>query len=377
MKYLIAILLLFNIPLAAVDSLDLDYEVVEDRVESQSQDFRLIKLASGFNNPWSMAFLPDGNMLISERAGDLYLFDFEKLVKVSGLPEIREFGQGGLLDLALHPNFERNKWLYFSYAGKNGREYGTVLARARLEGSELSNLQILFSINNFSNSNRHFGGRIAFDNEGFVYLTIGDRGERDRSQDTQDHAGTVIRLRSDGSIPDSNPFVKGDGAAEIFSYGHRNPQGMILNPISGDIWIHEHGAKGGDEVNILENGKNYGWPIISYGTHYDGTKIGVGTEAPGMEQPIVFWDPSIAPSGMMFYEGDKFPNWSGNIFLGALAKQHLRRLIIEGDQIVGQEVLLQSKIGRIRDVREGTDGFIYLLTDSNNGSLYKLEPISD
>ena len=351
-------------------------ELVRQRIDSKDAAFRLVRLVGGIPNPWSFAFLPGGDVLITQRSGKLWRLNGEgKTVEIGGLPEVLAAGQGGLLDILLHPDYAGKGWIYITHSVSTASGGATAVSRARLAGDRLTDTERIFTANNGGGTTRHFGSRLAFDNEGYLYVTLGDRGEDTRAQDTADHAGSTLRLFDDGSIPPDNPFAAGSsGADEIYSWGHRNAQGMVFDPVTERIWLNEHGAKGGDEVNILRKGANYGWPVISYGTHYSGAKIGVGTSASGMVQPELYWDPSIAPSGMEVYTGDAFPAWRGDLFVGALKAQQLRRLVRKGGEIVEQEVLLQGVIGRIRDVRQGPDGLLYLLTDERNGGLYRLEP---
>ena len=340
--------------------------------------FRAVTISDGLEHPWALAFLPDGRMLVTERPGRLRLIEKGRLnpTPVSGLPEITASGQGGLLDIVLHPDYRNNGWLYFSYVafGKGGM--GTRVARARLDGLQLKELEVLFRMNIGSMTGHHFGSRLLFDRAGFLYITVGERGDRRRAQRLNDHAGSVIRLHDDGRIPSDNPFVDlPDAAPEIFSYGHRNPQGMALHPQTGEVWLHEHGPQGGDELNLLHAGQNYGWPVITYGVEYGiGIPIGEGTHKPGMAQPIYYWVPSIAPSGMSFYDGDRFPEWRGSLFIGSLKFRLLVRLELDHGEVVKEERLLRGVLGRIRDVRTGPDGLIYLLTDESNGRLVRLEP---
>jgi glucose/arabinose dehydrogenase len=349
---------------------------------SDQETFRVTTLADGLDHPWGMAFLPEegpggGGLLITERAGRLNLFKDGSLQRVSGLPEnIVVRGQGGLLDVALHPDFADNGWVYLSYAGEAGGEAGTEVARARLEGTTLIDVMVIFSAHPKTPGSAHYGGRLLFDRAGQLYIALGDR--RNYMQEAQklsSHLGGVIRVNDDGSAPDDNPFTgRDDALPELFTYGHRNVQGMTLHPATGAVWTHEHGPRGGDEVNILKAGANYGWPAITYGIDYSGAIISEKTQAPGMEQPVVYWVPSIAPSGMAFYQGDLFPEWRGDLFVGALAGRHLRRLELDGDRVTGQEELLADLGERIRDVETGPDGYLYLLTDATNGRLLRLEP---
>ncbi len=346
--------------------------------------FKVETVVSGLEHPWGMAFLPDGRILVTERPGRLRIVERGKLLAepVKGLPPIEAVGQGGLLDIALHPDYQNNGWIYFSYSEpKRGiifSEYGTAVARARLKGHQLKELQLIFSMNKKSDGGRHFGSRLIFDRKNYLYITVGERGERERAQDLNDHAGSVIRLHDDGRIPNDNPFVKTKNARpEIYSYGHRNPQGMVLHPETGEVWLHEHGPQGGDEINRIFPGRNYGWPVITYGANYvTGTKIGEGTHKRGMEQPLHHWTPSIAPSGMAFYNDDKFKHWQGNLFVGSLKFQLLVRLELRDHKIIKEEQLLKQQLGRIRDVRNGPDGFLYLLTDADDGAIVRLLPES-
>jgi aldose sugar dehydrogenase len=350
--------------------------VLEERVSSQKADFRLVQLQDGLHHPWSMAFLPDGSMLVTERRGRLYRFHDGRLEQISGLPSIHAGGQGGLLDLAIHPDFIRNSYIYFTYSVSGRGGAGTALYRARLEGSSLKDGKELYRMPGLSSGGVHFGSRPVFAPDRTLYMTIGDRGERNRAQRLDDAAGKTLRFNDDGTVPEDNPFRnRRNGLPEIYSYGHRNAQGMAVHPQTGRIWQHEHGPRGGDEVNIISPGANYGWPVVSYGEEYRGGSIGTGTSAEGIKDPLIHWTPSIAPSGMSFYFSSVFSGWRGSLFAGALAGTHLRRLEIEGEKVVHQESLLSGRIGRIRDVAEGPEGFLYILTDERNGALYRLEPV--
>ena len=351
-------------------------EIVLEAVRSEQESFRVVSLADDLQNPWSVVFLPDGRLLVSERPGRLNLLDDGRIVTVDGLPQIDAGGQGGLLDVILHPDYRDNGWIYLAYSAGGGRSRGTRIARARLQDQRLVEVEELFRMDNGSGAGVHFGSRMVFLPDRTLLFTIGDRGDRDRAQSLREHAGKTLRINDDGSIPADNPFVgRRDALPEIYTYGNRNAQGMALEPASGLVWQHEHGPRGGDEVNIIEAGRNYGWPAITYGREYSGGEVSPLTEAPGMEQPVIYWVPSIAPSGISFYNGEVFDDWRGDIFVGALAGQHLRRLVVDGRQIVHQEVLLKGQLGRIRDVREGPDGYLYLLTDARNGALLRLEPL--
>ncbi len=347
-------------------------------VKTREHDLRIVPVVSGLDHPWSMAFLPDGRMLVTERHGRLRIVDQGRLVKepVSGLPPIEERGQGGLLDVALHPRFAENGLVYLSYAGPGPGGVGTEVARGKLVGRRLENVEILFRMEPKSGARQHFGSRLVFDRQGYLYITLGDRGEMERAQRPGDHAGSVIRLHDDGRVPADNPFVGQKGwKPEKYTLGHRNMQGAALHPRTGELWTHEHGPQGGDEINVIRAGVNYGWPVITYGVNYvTGTKIGEGNRKPGMAQPVHYWTPSIAPSGMAFYTGDPFPRWRGDLFVGALRDEMVVRLRFDGERVVVEERFLKGVLGRIRDVRQGPDGFLYLLTDEDDGALVRLEP---
>ena len=347
---------------------------------SERHAVRVTILTHGLEHPWSLAFLPDGRMLVTERPGRLRYVEADGTLDpnpIGGLPAaVVQAGQGGLHDVALHPDFALNRLVYLAYAGAGGGGYGTELARGRLDGHRLADVEVLFRALPKSRGGRHFGGRVVFDGKGHVFLTLGDRGDRPRAQDPGDHAGSVIRLTEDGGVPPDNPFVSVAGARpEIFSLGNRNVQGAAMNPWTGELWTHEHGPQGGDEVNVIRSGINYGWPVITYGKNYGiGTSIGEGTHRDDVAQPVHQWTPSIAPSGMAFYDGDKFPGWRGSLLVGALKFRLLVRLELDGERVVHEERMLEDVLGRIRDVRVGPDGFVYLLNDHPNGVIARLEP---
>ncbi len=347
-------------------------------IRSEAHNFRVVTLLDGLEHPWSIAFLPDGRWLITERPGRLRIVESGRLrpKPVAGLPPIHSQGQGGLLDIALHPEHARNGWIYLSYAAPGDAGAGTEVLRGRLVGDRLTDVRSIFRMQPKLDSPVHFGGRLVFDRAGDLYITLGDRGRMAAAQDLGNHLGSVVRLHDDGRIPKDNPFVGRAGArAEIYSYGHRNVQGAARHPATGALWSHEHGPQGGDEINILRAGVNHGWPVITYGVNYGtGTAIGEGRRKAGMAQPLYQWTPSIAPSGMAFYDAAAFPRWRGNLLVGALKFQMLVRLTLDGERVVGEERLLEG-IGRIRDVRVGPDGLIYLLTDEANGRLLRLEPV--
>ena len=358
---------------------------------------KVTTVVDGLENPWAVAFLPDGRMLITERRGTLRVLAQGKLIEnpVAGIPKVAQHGQGGLLDVAVHPQYAKNGWIYWTYNASVDGLHGTELARGKLGGSAqapaMTDVQVLFKMAPKTDRAFHFGSRIVFDRDGYLYVTFGDRGDSpskgsaQRSQQLNDHAGKTIRLFDDGRVPPDNPFVQTPGAkSEIFTLGNRNVQGAALHPGSGKLWTHEHGPQGGDEVNIMVAGANYGWPVVTYGANYgSGTKIGEGPDKTGMTPSLLHWTPSIAPSGMAFVGSDghgatrpsNFPKWRGNALVGALAGQMVVRLVLEGNTVVAQERLFTKALGRIRDVRNGPDGNIYLLTDSDNGALLRVEPV--
>jgi glucose/arabinose dehydrogenase len=347
---------------------------------SEKQAFRVVTLVAGLENPWSMAFLPDGRMLVTERDGRMRLVsqDFKLDPQpVEGLPEVVARGQGGLFDVVLHPDYPNNGWIYWSYNAPGAGGWGTAMARGKLQGKRMTEVQVLFSMLPKTRTAQHFGGRIVFDKSHKVYLTLGDRGEKERAQRLDDHAGSVIRLHDDGRVPADNPFSGRAGAKpEKWTLGSRNLQGAALQPGTGVLWTHEHGPQGGDEVNVMRAGRNYGWPVITYGVNYGfGTAIGEGTAKAGLEQPLKVWVPSIAPSGMAFVDSPRFPAWQGNLLVGALRGQMLVRLELRDETVAREERLLEGELGRIRDVRSAPDGFIYLLTDNSDRSLVRLEPV--
>lgn len=320
-------------------------------------------IVEGLSIPWGFTFLPDGTMLITEKSGQLIHFKDGKKIEISGLPEIYLRGQGGLMGITLHPNYKENGWIYFSYASPEGEGEGgnTAVGRAKLSGDSLVDFEVLYKANPNSRKGQHFGSRLAFDNDGYLYFSIGERGDRDvNPQDITRDCGKIYRIKDDGTIPTDNPFYDVENAKKaIYSYGHRNPQGMILHPKSGEIWTHEHGPKGGDEINIIKKGKNYGWPVISYGVNYSGTKFTDLTEKEGMEQPLHFWDPSIAPSGMAFIDSDKYGDWNGNLLVGSLKFQYLDMCTLKDNKVIKEERLLDG-IGRVRYIEQGPDGYIYV-----------------
>lgn len=373
--------------------------VVEERVQSERGSYRVVQLVSGLEHPWSIAWLPDGRMLVTERPGRLNLIDGETVRQLGGLPKIdsdenqlpapQGGNQGGLLDVAVHPDFENNGWIYFTYSSPGDpdsitkdfdRATGTALSRAKLNdaGTGLVELQPIYGQTPRTNPGRHYGSRIVFPDNQTVMFSIGDRGLRWTSQDLTDPAGSIIRLNAAGGAHAENPFIgaaPGNLRPEIFSFGHRNNQGLAIDRATGAIWATDHGPSGGDLLYRVEAGKNYGWPMVAHGREYStGEMIGMGTEAPGVEKPVKVWPESRAPSGLMVYDGEAFPQWRGQIFAGFLLSQELVRLEVKDGKVAAEESLLKEKIGRVRDVRQGPDGLIYLLTDHGDGGVFRIEP---
>ncbi len=348
----------------------------ENQVNDPSEvPFTAELLIDGLQIPWGMAFLPDGSMLVTEKSGELIHFKDGKKTEVNNVPKVYQRGQGGLLDIELHPNYENNGWLYITYSSEEGENKGgnTALIRAKLTNNALTDIELLYKAGPNTTKGQHFGSRIVFDNEGYLYFSIGDRGNRDvNPQDIKRDGGKIYRLKDDGSIPGDNPFVNSNGAkTAVFSYGHRNPQGLAKHPETGQIWDNEHGPKGGDEINTLKKGANYGWPVITYGINYSGTPITDKTEMEGMEQPVHYWVPSIGPSGMAFVTTDNYGGWKGSVLVGSLAFQYLERLELNGNKVVNREKLM-ADIGRVRDVKQGPDGLIYVSVEGKG--IYKLVP---
>ena len=357
--------------------------------ESVEHDFRVVTVAEDIQHPWSIAFLPDGDMLFTQRTGELRIVRDGKLLPdpVEGVPETRVINQGGLQEIAVHPDFENNRIVYLSYSKPNGSRGTTALIRARFENDMLNDVEEIFEADAWNERGGHFGAKIAFDEDGYLFMSVGDRQsppsgdlENHPAQDPTTHFGTIIRLMDDGSVPEDNPFVgHASIRPEIWSYGHRNPQGLAFHPETGDLWATEHGPQGGDELNLVLPGVNYGWPVIGYGVNYrSGIPIHATGEREGMEQPKTFWIPSIGASGLMIYDGAAFPEWRGDIFAGGLAATHRRlsRISVDGGRVMTRESLLHD-VFRIREVRQGPDGFIYLATDNRAGGLtdiVRLEP---
>jgi glucose/arabinose dehydrogenase len=360
----------------------------ETMFKSAYHDYRIVIVVDALVQPWSIAFLPGGDQLITERPGRLRIVRNGKLLPqpVEGLPTVLHSSQGGLLEVAVHPGFASNRLLYLSYSkpSADGKQSTTALVRGRFENDRLTGVQELFE--SVSQGRGHFGGKIAFDGKGYVYLTLGDRQvppegnlEAHPAQDLSNHHGKIVRLHDDGRVPADNPFVNRAGARpEIWSYGHRNVQGLVIHPETGDVWANEHGPQGGDELNRPLPGRNYGWPVVGFGVNYTtGLAIHGGTHRQGMEQPVHVWVPSIGVSGAMIYTGDRFPDWKGSLFVGGMVGQQLARLTFQGQRVVSEETLV-PQMGRIRDVRQGPDGFIYLVTDDRDGKptpVFRMEPV--
>lgn len=376
MKRLFAVFILFNLSYANLlvgQTLpdDFYFPLTGDDLEvvnSEEQSFKVETVLSDLSTPWGIAFLPDGQVLITERSGDLRIVRDGKLSEepINGVPEVLASGQGGLLDIMLHPEYEENGWIYITYSNPGDDGANTAIMRARLDGNSLTDQDVLFEAEPYYSRGVHFGSRIAFDRDGYLFFSIGDRGEKENAQDKSIYAGSILRLHDNGRVPSDNPFVDESNAKpEIYSYGHRNPQGMVLHPETGELWAHEHGPRGGDEINIIRKGGNYGWPETTYGIDYDGTEITEYTEKEGIESPVHYWDPSIAPSGMSFITGARYPGWKGDLFSGALSFQLINRNIIENNQVVHEERMLEGE-GRYRNIKMGPDGFLYILEESGN-----------
>ncbi len=355
----------------------------QETITTEQARISVSTIAEGLDHPWGIAVLSDGAMLVTERSGSLrHIASGGKVGEpISGVPEVDARGQGGLLDITLHPKFTENRAVYLSYSEKGKGGNSTAVARGRLseDNSKLESVQVIFSQKPKVNSTKHFGSRVVFDRDGKLYVGLGERSDeefRGQAQDLNSHLGKIVRLNDDGSVPHDNPFVdRGDALPEIWSYGHRNIQAAAIHPDTGRLWEIEHGPRGGDEVNIPQPGKNYGWPMVSHGVNYDGTPVGTGAkDAPGMEDPIYTWTPVIAPSGMLFYGGRAFPEWKGDLLVGGLRDKSLVRLELEGDNIVGEERMLKELGYRIRDLAESPEGEILVITDEDNGRILKLAP---
>lgn len=343
-----------------------------------SQPIRVVPVVRGLAAPWSVAFLPNGDMLITEKVGRLRIVRNGTLdpQPIAGTPRVFAMGQGGLLEVALHPQFVQNRFIYLTYSKPGDRGATTALARGRFDGTALTGVQDLFVADAWNTGGPHYGSKLAFGPDGMLYMTVGERGIRERAQDPSNHHGKILRLRDDGTVPPDNPFVGRAGfRPEIYSYGHRNPQGLAVHPDTGQLWATEHGPQGGDELNLIQAGKNYGWPLVTFGREYSGDLITNETFRAEMEPPVTVWVPSIALSGMVFYTGDRLPGWKGDVFVGGLAGFQVHRVVFASGGPRGREPLLTELRLRIRDVRQGPDGYLYLATDANpNGAILRIEP---
>lgn len=361
----------------------LSYETPVRLHQSEKHTFKIITIANNLHHPWAVAFLPGGEFLVTERRGKLWRISPDgKRQEISGVPAVYHSGQGGLLDVLVPEGFQDKDWIYLSYAAPdsaNPDAAGTEVSRARLSlrDNRLVGVERIFEALPKIESDHHFGSRLVLARDNTLYITLGERGQMEEAQNPTNHFGKIVRINPDGTIPQDNPFISSPTIPhDIYSIGIRSPQGMALHPETGQIWENEHGPQGGDEINILKSGANYGWPAVTFGVNYvTGTQISDKTSAPTMEDSLWHWIPSIAPSGMMFYTGDKFPGWKGNLFVGALKDKKIARLELDGEKIVRQEYLIQSFNRRIRDVRNAPDGYIYFVTDEDNGELARLEPL--
>lgn len=353
--------------------------------ETADYAIRVVPIAEELQNPWSLAFLPDGDMLVTEKVGRLRLIRDGVLQPepIQGVPEVDTDGQGGLMDVVLHPQYAENNWVYITYSKPGNEGATTALARGSFDGTQLTDVSDLFVANAWSETGGHYGGRVAFTPDGMLFLTVGERQQDYRAQDTTDHAGTVLRLNDDGTVPEDNPFVGQAGyLPEIYSYGHRSPQGLTVHPDTGDVWENEHGPRGGDEANLILPGRNYGWPVVSYGTEYSGEIISNQPWREDIESPKYFWVPSPALSGMTFYSGDRFPEWQGDLFVGGLRGNLLQRVVsLETQGGFERESMLTELRQRVRDVRQGPDDLLYVVTDGNadrgdapTGAVLRIEP---
>jgi glucose/arabinose dehydrogenase len=345
-------------------------------VSTEKMKIKVDTLYTEFENPWGMTWLPDGRMLVTERKGEILIFNDDKFTgeKVGNMPTVKEVNQAGLLDIALHPNYQNTGWLYLSYSREKGEGEVLVISRAKLNGSSLTNLEEIFICGPEWKGGRHFGSRIIFDNDGYLYFSNGDKGSRpENAQELDNDHGKIHRIKDDGSIPDDNPFINTAGAnPSIWTYGNRNPQGMIYDSENNRIWSVEHGPKGGDELNLIQKGENYGWPKVTYGIDYDGSIISEETQKEGIKDPVTYWVPSIATCGMTMVTSEKYPEWQGNILVTALAGQHITRVELDGTTYVGEEKILED-IGRVRQVSQSPDGYIYAVTEAT-GLMIKLIP---
>ncbi len=355
---------------------DFDDEPKSAVFKSEKLTVKLDTVATGLDVPWGMAFLPDGSLLVTERGGKLYQVKNKKNTEIKGVPEVLAQGQGGLMDIALHPDYKKNRLVYFSYSKPKGGMATTAVMQAIMEGTKLIDQKIIFEALPYSSTRHHYGSRLVFDKDGYLFISVGERGnERQNPQSLDNTLGKIHRINADGSIPSDNPFKDQSGnPTPLYSYGNRNPQGMAIHPSTGELWETEHGPRGGDEINIIKPSVNYGWPVTSYGINYNGTTITDKTTAPGIEEPLLYWLPSIAPSGTAFVTGDTYKPWKGALLVGSLRFKYLNLCYLDGHKITGQEKLLKN-IGRLRDVRMGPDGYIYIAVEDKKGSVYRLIPV--
>lgn len=352
---------------------DLMYKTI---VNSEKLNYYIDTVATGLKNVWGLTFLPNNDLLATERDGEIRIIRDGKLLdqKVNGVPPVFANGQGGLFEIKLHPDYANNGWLYISYAAPGDSGGNTAIMRAKLDGFDLVEKQVMFQALPYFDGGNHFGGRMSFDNEGYLFFSVGERGRKENAQTLTNPCGKILRINDDGTVPADNPFVNTSGAwPQIFSYGHRNPQGMALHPVTGKIWTHEHGPMGGDEINIIKAGVNYGWPEVTYGKNYDGTIISDFTSKPEYSDPLHYWLPSIAPCGMSFVTSDKYPAWNGNILVGSLKFSYVARVELDGEKVVHEEKILEN-FGRMRSITQGPDGYIYVGTEGP-GMIVRIVPV--
>lgn len=373
MLYQFALLFSLSLTIACRSSDDTVTRRMEQPPASDTVSFKVVKLYEELSNPWGMAWLPDGRLLVTERSGEILIFKDDKYTgeKLTGVPAVFAEGQGGLLDIQLHPNHKQNGWIYITYSKPVTGGATTAITRFKLQGNQVVNKKDIFLAKPALPANFHFGSRIVFDKKGFLFVSVGERGTKPKVQQLDNDHGKIHRIYDDGRVPDDNPFAGQAGASKsIWTYGHRNPQGMVYDASSDRIWAIEHGPKGGDELNLIERGKNYGWPKTSYGINYNGTVLTPDKELPGITNPVRYWVPSIGPCGMMQVTSDRYPAWKGNLLVGALAFRHVARVQLDGTEYKSEEKLLQD-VGRVRHVAQSPDGYIYVLTEGP-GQLMKL-----
>lgn len=355
---------------------DFDSEPKTNIYKSDKLTVKLDTIATGLVVPWGMAFLPDGSLLVTERGGKLYQVKDRKNNEIKGVPDVMAQGQGGLMDIVLHPDHEKNRLVYFSYSKPKGNQATTAVMQAKLEGNKLVDQKIIFEALPYASTRHHYGSRLVFDKNNYLFISVGERGDERQNPQSLDNAlGKIHRINADGSIPSDNPFKDKSGKpTSLYCYGNRNPQGMAINPSTGELWETEHGPRGGDEINIITPSVNYGWPVTSYGINYNGTTITDKTTAPGIQEPLLYWLPSIAPSGTAFVAGDRYKPWRGALLVGSLRFKYLNLCYLDGHKITGQEKLLKN-IGRLRDVRMAPDGYIYVAVEDKKGSVFRLVPV--